>query len=104
MGLAAGATGEIALGDGRKIRFDRVELAGRLRDKLFHGVPFKRSDLPAEWRDGFDLIQEHPGRLIDCLKSDCELEIANWANGASVARSAAEAQQAESASTLGAQL
>lgn len=91
LGVSSGATGEIVLADGRKILFDRIELAGRLRDKLFHGVPFERSDLTEQWRDGFELIQVHPDQLIGALKSDCDLEIARWANGASVARSAAEA-------------
>ena len=84
------ATGETVLADGRKIRFERIELAGRLRDKLFHGVPFEPEDLSAEWRDGFDLVQDHPELLIQCLKGDCELEIARWSNGASIARAAAE--------------
>ncbi|MBU6266373.1 MAG: hypothetical protein KGN34_02450 [Sphingomonadales bacterium] len=86
------ATGETVLADGRKIRFERIELAGRLRDKLFHGVPFEPKDLSPEWRDGFDLIQDHPEQLIHSLKGDCELEIARWASGASFARAAAESK------------
>ncbi|MFM5918644.1 MAG: hypothetical protein ACKOOL_14075 [Novosphingobium sp.] len=87
------ATGETVLADGRKIKFERIELAGRLRDKLFHGVQFEPEDLSVEWRDGYDLVQDHPEVLIHSLKADCELEIARWANGSSIARAAAESKQ-----------
>lgn len=96
MGLEAGAIGEAGLQCGRKIRYDRVELSGRLRDKLFHGVPFSRDDLSDEWRDGFDLIADHPDILVRDLKSDCETEISKWAHGTSIAKAAADAKRAVS--------
>lgn len=87
LGLEAGALGQINFGD-RKIRYDRIELSGRLRDKLFHGARFRRDDLTAEWQDSFDVLTEKPDALIDCLMSDCELEFARWGNNASKARDA----------------
>src|SRR5262245_36838409 len=89
LGLEADATEEISYG-GRTIRYQRIELSGRLRDKLYHGVPFGRDDLSAEWRDSFDVLSEQPDALINALVSDCELEFAKWGNNASVARTAAE--------------
>ncbi|MFN3348198.1 hypothetical protein [Pseudorhodoplanes sp.] len=89
LGLESGALGEISDG-GRKIRFDRIELSGRLRDKLFHGAPFRRNDLSEEWRDSFDILSDFPEHLVSSLMSDCELEFARWGNGASAARKAAD--------------
>jgi hypothetical protein len=54
--------------NGRKIRYERIELAGRLRDKLFHGVPFLRDDLSAEWRGGFDLLEAQPYTIADAAR------------------------------------
>ena len=90
LGLQAGATGEINYG-GRTVRFERIELAGRLRDRIFHGVRFERNDLSTEWRDSFDLLSDQPDELISALMSDCELEFARWGNNASVARTKADA-------------
>ncbi|MFH0708827.1 MAG: hypothetical protein V2A75_01335 [Pseudomonadota bacterium] len=64
-------------------RFDRIEIAGRLRDKLFHGVPFRESDLNAESRHVFELLEKNPRVIADALLGDCEIEFARWANGAS---------------------
>jgi hypothetical protein len=91
LGLEGGATGEANLG-GRRIRFERIELSGRLRDKLYHGAPFERGHLNEEWRDSFDILTEQPDILISALMADCELEFAKWGNNASAARTAAEAR------------
>jgi hypothetical protein len=87
--LEHGAVGEGSYA-GRKIRYERIELAGRLRDKLFHGVPFERKELSEEWRESFDLLSERPEVIASDLMADCELEFARWGNNASVARAAAE--------------
>ncbi len=89
LGLEAGAVCEINYG-GRTIRYERIELSGRLRDRLFHGAQFRREDLSTEWRDSFDLLTEKPDALINDLMSDCELEFARWGNNASKAREAAQ--------------
>jgi hypothetical protein len=90
MMLTEGAIGEMSY-QGRTIRYERIALAGKLRDALFHGARFTRDDLPADYRDSFDLFTDQPDALIRDLMNDCELEFARWGNNASVARSAAEA-------------
>ena len=87
--LEAGAVGETSYG-GRTIRFERIELSGRLRDKLFHGVQFRREELNDEWRDSYDLLTDKPEILVDALMSDCELQFARWGNNNSIAREAAQ--------------
>ena len=82
LGIADGATMTIDVG-GRQVAFDRVELVGRLRDKLFHGVPFDKEELTVDARTAYEQLVAHPDQLRDVLQSDCELEIARWANGAS---------------------
>jgi hypothetical protein len=90
LGLEAGAFGEVNY-DGKTVRYERVALAGQLRDRLFHGARFTRDDLPAPYRDSFDLLTDQPDVLIRDLMTDCELEFARWGNNASVARTAADA-------------
>ena len=82
LGLENGATATYSI-DGTQYKFDRIEIAGRLRDKFFHGVPFKRDDLNAENQHVFDLLEKEPRQLADSLLNDCEIEFARWANGAS---------------------
>jgi hypothetical protein len=94
LGLEGGAVGEITF-NGRKVRYERIELAGRLRDKLFHGAPFERTDLKTEWRDSFDLLVEQPVQIANSLMSDCEVEFARWGSNVSVARLAAELRRAD---------
>ncbi len=64
-------------------KYDTIELAGRLRDKLFHGVEFRPEDLNLETRNSYELLKKKPKILADELRSDCEIEIARWANGVS---------------------
>ncbi|NRQ25941.1 hypothetical protein [Aliiroseovarius sp. xm-g-7] len=81
--------------DGREISYDRIEIAGRLRDKYFHGSPFREADLIAEARPVFYLIEHCPEIIADALLADCELALAKWANDASPARDAARADKNE---------
>jgi hypothetical protein len=83
LGLDTGASVSIAVGD-RQVTFDHVEIGGRLRDKLFHGVPFDPSDLTEDAQLAFKHLEAHPDQLRDPLQDDCALEIARWANGASL--------------------
>lgn len=69
--------------EGRRVKFDHIELAGRLRDKLFHGVPFRAEDLNAESRDAYQLLESNPRFLADALMDDAWLSLARWVNGAS---------------------
>lgn len=71
------------LPDGRVVSVDRVEIGGRIRDKIFHGVPFSTADLNDEAAAYYDWARTHPGYLRDLLASDCELELTKWANGTS---------------------
>jgi hypothetical protein len=89
LGLETGAADETSYGR-RKVRYQRIELSGRVRDKLYHGVSFVREHLSAEWRDSFDVFSDQPDLLVSSLMSDCELEFAKWGNNVSVARTAAE--------------
>lgn len=82
MELEEGATMEVNL-DGAKVCFDRIEVAGRMRDKLFHGVPFSPEDLNEESRPVFRLLDSNPGLLADAMMEDAWLALARWVNGAS---------------------
>lgn len=82
LGLEDGAFSEIHV-DGKKYRYDTVEIAGRIRDKLFHGVKFKKKDLIKEARETFELYENHPELIASDMKSYCEMEITKWANGTS---------------------
>ncbi len=68
---------------GKEYQYDRIEIAGRLRDKLFHGVPFRKKDLNAVSKHVFELIENNPESIAASLGNDCELEFARWANGVS---------------------
>ncbi|MEK6789861.1 MAG: hypothetical protein AABY68_13015 [Pseudomonadota bacterium] len=83
LGLPTGATMETQI-DGEKFRFDVIEVAGRIRDKLFHGATFRPTDLLVEHRNVFKLLATHPDQIVSALLGYCELEIARWANGASL--------------------
>jgi hypothetical protein len=67
--------------EGTEYKFDRVEISGRLRDKLFHGVPFKEDDLNKASKHVFELLEKRPEIIANSLRDDCELEFARWANG-----------------------
>ncbi len=82
IGLEAGATCRFSH-DGKNYSYDRVEIAGRIRDKLFHGVPFDPDELNDDSRSAYEWLAENPKEFGDMLLTDCELEIARWANGAS---------------------
>ncbi len=82
LGLEDGAFSEIHI-DGQKYRYDTVEIAGRIRDKLFHGVKFAKSDLISEARTAFELYENYPEQIASTMKSYCEIELARWANGTS---------------------
>lgn len=91
LGLSAGGMDEVS-GDLGKIRYDPIEIAGRVRDKLFHGTPFRSSDLNAESQPAFALYEQRPQHIAETLQMHCELEIARWANGVSRGRTGDGAQ------------
>lgn len=82
LGLEGGALVCVNIEE-KEYKFDRIEIAGRLRDKLFHGIPFKEKDLNQSSRHVFELLEKQPEILANSLRDDCELEFARWANGAS---------------------
>jgi hypothetical protein len=86
--LPEGAMSEEVIGD-KRYRYDPVEIAGRVRDKVFHGASFREEHLNAESKHVFELLQLHPESLISAMLAYCELEIARWANGVSRGRGAA---------------
>lgn len=83
LGLETGATAKVSDGI-NTYEYDRVEIAGRIRDKLFHGAPFRPNEhLNESAAKAYNYLSEHPEQLRDILLADCELEFARWANGAS---------------------
>ena len=59
--------------------FDHIELAGRVRDKLFHGGrELVRNDVPNALRPGVDLLSLRPDMISHWLRRDCEREIVRW--------------------------
>lgn len=85
IGLEEGATSTVGI-DGKEYRYDEIEIGGRIRDKLFHGVPFRREDLSKETQSAFELYENHPEIMAENLAMHCELELAKWANGTSRGR------------------
>lgn len=83
LALESGAMSHVSDGEHR-FAFDRVEFAGRIRDKLFHGAPFRPAEhLNESAAKAYEYLLKHSEQLRDLLQSDCELEIARWANGVS---------------------
>ncbi|MFC3606952.1 hypothetical protein [Stutzerimonas tarimensis] len=82
LGLTDGAMACYSIA-GKEYNFDRIEISGRLRDKLFHGVPFRENDLNHASRHVLELLENQPETIANTLRDDCELEFARWANGAS---------------------
>ena len=83
LGLETGAKTQVGSG-GKLYDYDRVEIAGRIRDKLFHGAPFVPSEhLNQKAANAYAYLEKHPRELGDMLLVDCELEFSRWANGAS---------------------
>ena len=68
---------------GAKFRYDIIEIAGRIRDKLFHGVPFKEDGLILEAISAFELYEKYPEEIASSMQNYCEMEIARWSNGVS---------------------
>lgn len=59
--------------------FDHIELAGRVRDRLFHGgQELVGSDVPEVLRPGTDLLRLRPDMISHLLRRDCEQEIVSW--------------------------
>jgi len=69
--------------EGRTYSVDVIEIAGRLRDKLFHGVPFAEGGLRDDLRWYFTLLKNEPERLASHVAALCELELSRWAQGRS---------------------
>lgn len=74
--------------------FDHIELAGRLRDKIFHGGgALTVNSVPDSLKPGVRLLEQQPRIISHWLRRDCELEIVNWARREGRAWSAAEGVQ-----------
>ena len=50
---------------GKTYTYEPIELAGRLRAKMFHGVRFRREELNEPGKDGYDLLQAAPQIVVD---------------------------------------
>lgn len=86
LGLERGAFVHHTLPGGRSVTVDRVEIAGRVRDKLLHGIAFDSTTLNSDARDFYEWARTNPGYFRDFLARDCELELLKWANGTSAGR------------------
>jgi hypothetical protein len=60
--------------------FDHIELAGRIRHKIFHGGgALTRADVTKALEPGLQLLARRPDMIAHWLRRDCELEIVRWA-------------------------
>jgi hypothetical protein len=66
--------------EGQKYRFDCIEVAGRIRDRLFHGAEFQASDLSAETRSVYQLVNSNPELIASAIAGYCELALSRKAN------------------------
>jgi hypothetical protein len=66
--------------EGKPVQVDTVEICGRIRDKLFHGVPFREEDLKRDLREYFRIIERDPSELVGQIEAFCEVHLARWAN------------------------
>jgi hypothetical protein len=70
----------------KDFEFDHIELAGRVRDRIFHGGgELVESDVPAALRPSIGLLKARPDIIAHQLRKDCELEISRWASKESIA-------------------
>ncbi|MEO9592858.1 hypothetical protein, partial [Rhodopirellula bahusiensis] len=67
--------------------FDHIELAGRIRDKIFHGGgKLTADDVSQALRPGLGVLALRADLISHQIRKDCELEISRWASGESRAR------------------
>jgi len=64
--------------DGKKYCFDLIEIAGRLRDNLFHGARFTEDELNNDAKHAFPLLETHPMELADKLTGYCKAALYSW--------------------------
>ncbi|MGM0832885.1 MAG: hypothetical protein ACQEUK_08615 [Pseudomonadota bacterium] len=68
------------LGKSDYYEFDHIELAGRVRHKIFHGGGQLRvSDVPAKLKPGVELLHRRPDLISHILRRDCEAQLTGWA-------------------------
>ncbi len=76
--------------------FDHIELAGRIRHKLFHGGgALNHKDITPVLEPGLALLGQRPDMIAHWLRRDCELEIVRWAHRESLAWLAANGENYE---------
>jgi len=61
--------------EGKQYSFDIIELAGRLRDRLFHGAPFSPEDLSMNVRSAFSILEGAPLYIADTLTEYCKVAL-----------------------------
>lgn len=89
LGLEGGAIEKLHM-VGVSYEYDVIEIAGRIRDKLFHGAAFREDALNAASKPVFALLETNPEHVISSLLAFCEVEISRWANGVSRGNSTAK--------------
>jgi hypothetical protein len=70
--------------------FDHIELAGKVRDKIFHGGGrLQQAEVATSLRPGVALLERRPDMISHVLRRDAEREISRWALHQGVAWQAA---------------
>jgi len=60
--------------------FDHIELAGQLRDRLFHGAAIlKEDEVKDALKLGVQLLHINPSMIAHALRRDCEIELVRYA-------------------------
>lgn len=68
------------VGERSEFEFDHIELAGQLRDRLFHGAGLlKESEVRDVLKPGVRLLSAAPDLIAHWLRRDCEMELMRYA-------------------------
>jgi hypothetical protein len=82
LGLRIGAYTHFKSGE-KEGRYDRIEVGGKIRDKLFHGAKFEAKNLTREAQDSYRYLSTQADELRNLLLVDCEMQLSRWAHGVS---------------------
>ena len=72
-------TPKFTLGNSDIYEFDHIELAGKVRDKIFHGGgSLREKDVNHSLKTGVNLLNLRPDMICHALRRDCESAIASY--------------------------
>jgi hypothetical protein len=79
-------TPKFTINNSQEFEFDHIELAGKVRDKIFHGGGgLKEKDVNINLKSGVLLLQSRPDMICHVLRRDCEIAIYTYAKKESLA-------------------